>query len=85
MLGEKIAKTLVEERDKLESVLCNLMDLSEQKSREYANSLACGVGRAGGAVGAFDGGGVDFGEVFDAFARAGRKDGCGDGEECDAV
>ena len=44
-----------------------------------------GVGRAGGAVRAFDGGGVDFGEVFDAFARAGGEDGCGDGEECDAV
>lgn len=41
VLGEKIAKTLVEERDKLESVLCNLMNLSKQKSREYANSLAC--------------------------------------------
>lgn len=50
-----------------------------------ADGGAGGVGRAGGAVGAFDGGGVDFGEVFDAFARAGGEDGCGDGEECDAV
>ena len=50
-----------------------------------ADGGACGVGRAGGAVGAFDGGGVDFGEVFDEFARAGGEDGCGDGEECDAV
>ena len=50
-----------------------------------ADSSADGVGRAGRAVGAFDGGGVDFGEFFDAFARAGGEDGCGDGEECDAV
>jgi len=50
-----------------------------------ADGGAGGVGRAGGAVGTFDGGGVDFGEVFDAFARAGGEDGCGDGEECDAV
>ena len=41
VLGEKVANSLVEERNKLESVLCNLMDLSEQKAREYANSLAC--------------------------------------------
>lgn len=53
--------------------------------RAAADSSACGVGRAGWAVGAFDGGGVDFGEFFDAFARAGGEDGCGDGEECDAV
>lgn len=50
-----------------------------------ADGGAGGVGRAGGAVRAFDGGGVDFGKVFDAFARAGGEDGCGDGEECDAV
>ena len=50
-----------------------------------ADSGAGGVGRAGGAVGAFDSGGVDFGKVFDAFAWAGGEDGCGDGEECDAV
>lgn len=50
-----------------------------------ADGGADGVGCAGWAVGAFDGGGVDFGEVFDAFARAGGENGCGDGEECDAV
>ena len=50
-----------------------------------ADGGAGGVGCAGWAVGAFDGGGVDFGEVFDAFARAGGENGCGDGEECDAV
>lgn len=50
-----------------------------------ADGGADGVRRAGWAVGAFDGGGVDFGEFFDAFARAGGEDGCGDGEECDAV
>ena len=50
-----------------------------------ADGGADGVGRAGRAVRAFDGGGVDFGEVFDAFARAGGEDGCGDGQECDAV
>lgn len=50
-----------------------------------ADGGAGGVGRASGAVGTFDGGSVDFGEVFDAFARAGGENGCGDGEECDAV
>lgn len=50
-----------------------------------ADGGADGVGRAGGAVGAFDGNRIGFGEFFDAFARAGGEDGCGDGEECDAV
>ena len=50
-----------------------------------ADGGAGGVGRAGRSVGAFDGGGVDFGEVFDAFARAGGENGCDDGQECDAV
>lgn len=50
-----------------------------------ADGGAGGVGRAGRAVGAFDGGGVDFGKFFDAFARAGGENGCGNGEECDAV
>lgn len=50
-----------------------------------ADGGAGGIGRTGGAVGAFDGNSIGFGEVFDAFARAGGEDGCGDGEECDAV
>lgn len=50
-----------------------------------ADGGAGGVGCAGRSVRAFNGGGVDCGKVFDAFARAGREDGCGDGEECDAV
>ena len=44
-----------------------------------ADSGAGGVGCAGGAVRTFDGGGIDLGKVFDAFARAGGEDGCGDG------
>ena len=50
-----------------------------------ADGGADGVGCACRAVRTFDGGGVDFGEFFDAFARAGGEDGCGDGQECDAV
>ena len=44
-----------------------------------ADGGAGGVGRAGRAVRAFDGGGVAFGKVLDAFARAGGEDGGGDG------
>ena len=41
VLGEKIADELVEERNKLEFVLSNLLDISTDKARQYANSLAC--------------------------------------------
>lgn len=50
-----------------------------------ADGGAGGVGRAGRAVRTFDGNRIGFGEFFDAFARAGGENGCGDGEECDAV
>lgn len=41
VLGEKIADELVEERNKLEFVLSNLLDISTDKARQYANSIAC--------------------------------------------
>lgn len=44
-----------------------------------------GIGRTGGAVRAFDNAGVGFGEVFNAFARTGGKNGCGNADERDAV
>lgn len=44
-----------------------------------------GIGRTSRAVGAFDNAGVGFGEVFNAFARTGGKNGCGNADERDAV
>ncbi len=44
-----------------------------------------GIGRASGAVGAFNNAGVGFGKVFNAFARTGGKNGRGNADERDAV
>ena len=44
-----------------------------------------GIGRTGGAIGAFDDAGVGFGEVFNAFARTGGKNGRGNADERNAV
>lgn len=44
-----------------------------------------GIGRTGGTVRAFDNAGVGFGEVFNAFARTGGKNGCGNTDERDTV
>ena len=44
-----------------------------------------GIGRTCGAVRAFDNAGVGFGEVFNAFARTGGKNGRGNADERDAV
>ena len=44
-----------------------------------------GIGRTGGTVGAFDNAGVGFGEVFNAFARTGGKNGRGNADERNAV
>ena len=44
-----------------------------------------GIGRASGAVGAFNNAGVGFGKVFNAFARTGGKKGRGNADERDAV
>ena len=44
-----------------------------------------GVRRTGGAVRAFDNAGVGFGKIFNAFARTGGKNGCGNTDERNAV
>ena len=50
-----------------------------------AHSRTDGVRRTGGTVGAFDNAGVGFGEVFNAFARTGSKNGRGNADERNAV
>ena len=50
-----------------------------------ADGSADGVGCAGGTVRTFDNAGVGFGKIFNAFARAGGKNGRGNADERDAV
>ena len=44
-----------------------------------------GVRCTGGAVRTFDNAGVGFGKIFNAFARASGKNGCGNADERNAV
>ena len=44
-----------------------------------------GIRRTGGAIRAFDNAGVGFGKIFNAFARTGGKNGCGNADERNAV
>ena len=50
-----------------------------------AHSRTDGIRRTGGAVRAFDNAGAGFGKVFNAFARTGSKNGCGNADERNAV
>lgn len=50
-----------------------------------AYSRTDGIRRTGGAVRTFDNAGVGFGKIFNAFARAGGKNGCGNTDERNAV